>query len=160
MAMKTYKFDDVQTQYPNSKNTNSYQEGIKFQDFVTLELFRKGIIVQNFQSQKYQYQHGENIQNIEIKLDKRCIETKRLSIEIAEKTKENNLSYVPSGIYSNSIMYVQGNFDLFFVFSTKMLKLLYLSRRYAEKTEKTLKAFYLPIKDAKKYSIMHVGRIL
>ena len=143
----------METRYPNSKNKNSEEEGNQFQDFVVDLLFDMGIVIQNYTSRKYQYEKGENKQGIEIKLDNWCSKSKRLSIEIAERTCIEN-SFVESGIYrkDNSFLYIQGNFDIVFIFQKSLLQLLHKSGRYEEKEEETIKAFYLPFTDAEKYA--------
>lgn len=139
--------------YPNSKNPNSIKDGMEFQDFVTDQLFNIGIIIQNYCSTRYQLDYGENKQAVEIKLDNRCTDTKRLSIEISEKTRVDG-DWVKSGIYTQkSLFYVQGNFNIIFLFSTKFLINLHKTGRYQEKEEATICAFYLPFDDAVKYSI-------
>ena len=57
------------------------------------------IILQNMSSQKYQFNIGENLQGFEIKLDTRCTETGRMSIEVAEKSRADSTKWTPSGIY-------------------------------------------------------------
>jgi hypothetical protein len=141
--------------YKDSKNPNSVEDGNQFQDLVTDMLFEAcGIMISCYSSRKYQYEKGENRQGVEIKLDNWCFKTKRLSVETAEKTAIEN-AFVESGIYrkDNSIFYVQGNPNIIFVFSKKLLQLLHRSGRYEEKQEATIKTFYLPFEDAYRYAI-------
>jgi hypothetical protein len=143
----------------NSGHSNSLEVGNQFEDFVCIELAKRGIILQNIHSKKFQYNTGENLQGFEIKLDNRCTgcnntaPTNQLSIEIAEKTKKENKDFVPSGIYrsDNSWLYIQGNYDVFWIFSKKMLKGLHKSNKYNEHKLDTIVKFYLPIEDADKY---------
>jgi hypothetical protein len=142
-------------QYPNSKDVHSFESGLEFQDFVATKLHDYlGITITNYSSRRFQFGQGENRQGIEIKLDRLCQQTNRLSIEIAEKSKANNLQYVPSGIYrqDNSWLYIQGTWTLIFVFAKSTLLLLHKSGRYQEHTEKTVKGFYLSLADSKKYA--------
>jgi len=146
--------------YPDSKNPNSIQDGLEFQDFVMETLAKEhGIYIQNYSSKKYQLNKGENIQRFEIKLDMRCTETRRLSIEIAERTALDR-PWVNSGIYANkSFFYVHGNFECFWIFITSFLQQLEKVKqeeeyKYQHKEETTIKAFYLPIEDANKYGIV------
>ncbi len=146
--------------YPDAKSKTSLRDGEGFQDYVARkfsDLF--GIHIVYYKTMAEQYRIGESVQGIEVKLDNRCSETGRLSIEIAEKSKADNVEFVPSGIYrvDNTWLYVQGNRDILFVFAKTMLKLLHKTGRYQEKTEPTIKAFYLPIDDAKKYCAKMVG---
>jgi len=137
--------------YKDSKNKTSIEDGLGFQDLVMDTLAEHGIIVQNYTSKEYQFNIGENRQGIEIKLDNRCTETGRLSIEIAEKTAIDN-PWVKSGIYrADSWLYVHGNKTKIWVFFTDFLRQLHKSKRYAEHEEETIKGFFMPIKDANKY---------
>jgi len=143
----------------NSGYNDSLEVGNTFQDFVCIELAKESIILQNINSKKFQYEKGENLQGFEIKYDARCtgdngtIATNRLSIEIAEKTKTENIEFVASGIYrnDNSWLYIQGNYKCFWIFSKKILILLHKSNRYKEDEMATIRKFYLPISDADKY---------
>ena len=140
----------------NSGHIDSFEVGNEFQDFVCIELAKQGIILQNINSKKFQFNVGENLQGFEIKYDARCTgdrgttATNQLSIEIAEKTRADNSKFVPSGIYrnDNSWLYIQGNFKTFWIFSKKLLILLHFSRRYKEHELPTIKKFYLPLEDA------------
>jgi len=143
----------------NSGHENSLEIGNNFEDFVCIELAKRHIILQNISTRKFQYETGENLQGVEIKYDARCTgdngttSTGRLSIEIAEKTKEGNANFIPSGIYrsDNSWLYIQGNYKVFWVFPKKLLILLHKSGKYELGEIPTLKKFYLPILDADKY---------
>ncbi|MDD5543879.1 MAG: hypothetical protein PHX83_11965 [Acidobacteriia bacterium] len=149
--------------YPkiNSGHDDSKEEGDAFADFVCIEMAKDGIVLQNINSKKFQYQVGENLQGFEIKLDNRFNgfyppdkpATGRLSIEIAEKTKAENPNFIPSGIYrgDNSWLYIQGNYKEFFIFPIKLLRQLHGSGRYQEAELPTIKKFYLPLDDARKY---------
>jgi hypothetical protein len=143
----------------NSGHDNSKEVGNRFEDFVCIELAKQNIILQNINSKKFQYETGENLQGFEIKYDARCTgcngttPTNRLSIETAEKTDANNPKFINSGIYrdDNSWLYIQGNYNGFWIFAKNILRLLHRSGRYEEKQIPTLKGFYLPIEDADKY---------
>lgn len=114
-----------------------------------------GVIVQNYSSKEYQYKLGENIQGWEIKLDARSADTGRLSIEIAEKKFADQIDWIPSGIYGHNCphFYIQGNHTGIFIFITDFLKRLHKLNRYEEKEEPTIRTFYLPLNDAKKYGL-------
>lgn len=141
--------------YPDCKTKNSYQKGLEFQDFV-VDLLRDelGIVITNYQSQKFQFGTGENRQGIEIKLDQNILRTGNVSIETAEKSRASNLEYVKSGIYrnDNSWLYIQGNPDIVFIFSKNMLRLLHKGQRYPVDTLPTIKHYLMPIEDAKRYA--------
>jgi hypothetical protein len=142
-------------QYPNSPDPRSFESGLEFQDFVATKLHDNlGITITNYQSAKFQFADGENRQGIEIKLDRDCIRTSRLSIEIAEKSRASNPRYVPSGIYRNdsSWLYIQGTWRILFVFAKTILILLHRSGKYQEHKEPTVIGFYLPFQIARKYA--------
>jgi len=148
----------------NSGHSDSLEIGNTFQDFVCIELAKYSIILQNINSKKFQYNTGENLQGFEIKYDARCtgdngtIPTNRLSIEIAEKTDLNNLNFIPSGIYrdDNTWLYIQGNYNGFWIFPKKLLILLHKSGRYEDAQLPTIRKFYLPITDADKYCALKI----
>ena len=140
--------------YPDCPDPNSFENGLEFQDYVIDALRGLGIIVQTYASKSYQYRKGESAQGVEIKLDSRCTETGRLSIEIAEKTTDLNKPWIPSGIYrsDNTWLYVQGNRHIVFVFPKNVLLMLHKSGKYEEAETLTVKKFYLPMKLAERYA--------
>lgn len=140
--------------YKDCPDKQSYQSGLEFQDFVCTELSKKGIILQNLSSRRYQYEVGENLQGFEIKLDRPFLETGRLSIEIQEKSHASIPVWTNSGIYrdDNSWLYIQGNYKRFYIFAKSLLILMHKSKIYLEDTSHgTIKKFYLPLNDADKY---------
>jgi hypothetical protein len=138
------------TKYPDCKDPDSFQSGLEFQDFVCTELAKHGIILQNLASKKAQFEIGENLQGFEIKLDRRCTETHRLSIEIAEKTRADRTDWTPSGIYrsDNTWLYIQGNYEALFIFSLKVLRQLHATGRFPASEypvgHPTIRRFFLP----------------
>ena len=154
---------EIKYKKENSGHENSYEMGNNFQDFVCMELAKQNVILQNINSKKFQFETGENLQGFEIKLDNVCtgcgtpIKWKsgsaRLSIETAEKSDRKNPYFVQSGIYrgDNSWLYIHGNYDMFWIFSVNMLRLLHKSGRYQEGHESTIQKFYIPITQADKF---------
>lgn len=142
--------------YPDAKRPTVYQEGLEFQDFVVEQLQPYGIHPVVFSSRKYQFDRGESIQGIEIKLDRRCTETERLSIEVSEKSKRSNDTYYRSGILreDNTWLYIQGNFELFFVFAKKHLISAYQTGKYPVYEQATIRTFFLPFPNAEKIAIL------
>jgi hypothetical protein len=137
--------------YPDAKSQTSFQDGLEFQDFVCSQLARHGVILQNLSSKKYQFDIGENLQGFEIKLDSICTRSGRLSIEVAEKTRDDpGRPWTPSGILrgDNTWLYIQGNYEILFVFSRKTLAAWYNQRilpyagLLAEK-HGTIRTFYI-----------------
>ncbi len=147
----------IQEVYPDSKNENSIQEGIEFQDFVADELYKIGCIVQNYGSRKYQFNFGENKQGWEIKRDNLCTKTKRMSIEIAEKSKAGNKVWIPSGIMrkDNTWLYIQGNYEIIAIFGKSILLNLYEIKKNSLQHHETttIQAFYLPFKSVEKWAL-------
>ena len=136
--------------YPDALCQTSFADGIEFQDFVCERLARDSIILQNFASKKYQLCRGENLQGWEIKLDSRCLDTGRLSIEIAEKSKRDNGNWVDSGIFrGDSWLYIQGNYQRLWVFGTKQLQ-RYFQQKKPEICEShgTVRKFYIQLPTA------------
>lgn len=135
-------------QYPNAKTKTSFQDGMEFQDFVCCTLAQTGIVLQNLSSKKWQFEVGENLQGFEIKLDNLCTKTKRLSIEVAEKSRADNPEWIPSGIMrnDNSWLYIQGNENVLFIFQKSLLR-KFLEQRKPEVVDSlgTVRKFYLPI---------------
>ena len=140
--------------YPDAKSVTSFQDGLEYQDFVCVQLAQQGIILQNLASRRYQFEVGENLQGFEIKKDDRCTETLRLSIEVAEKTRNDpSLGWTPSGIFrsDNSWLYVQGNYSIIFVFAKNLL-VKWQEKYRPPLTDKfgTVKTFYMPFSVARK----------
>lgn len=145
--------------YPDCPDTNSFQAGLEFQDYVCLRLAQEHIILQNTGSKLYQIRVGENLQGFEIKLDRRCTETGRLSIEVAEKSAADMPMWTPSGIYrnDNTWLYIQGNYDVFFVFALNYLIARHKSGRYKEaEAYGTVRKFYLPMSEAERWAVKTV----
>lgn len=147
--------------YPNGKRTTLFEEALEFQDFVVDLLLKEiGLAVTNYSSRYYQLNYGENKQGIEIKLDRRMTETGNVSIEVAEKSNINVVTWTNSGIMrnDNSWLYVQGNYELVFIFDKKLLLRLYHGR-YKNKVIElpTIRKFHLPIKEARIYALKEMA---
>jgi hypothetical protein len=147
----------IKPKYPDGDRDTLFDEALEFQDFV-VDLFLKeiGIPISNYSSRYFQYNKGENPQGIEIKLDKRILETGNVSIEVAEKSRSDIQNWTPSGILrkDNTWLYVQGNKDIVFIFSKKILQGIY-EARYKDKVwepKKTIKTFLMPVAEAEKYA--------
>lgn len=145
----------VQTRYKDSKNKNSFADGLEFQDFIIESVARAcGFIIQQYASKYYQIKRGESIQRCEIKLDNLCTRTGRLSIEVSEKTNADQDDYMPSGIFSPTqpLFYIQGNRERSYLFATKDLVTYSINAEYHQ--ERTITAFYMPFDDADKLCII------
>lgn len=141
----------TQAVYPHSPVPNSLEKGLAFQDFVCMKLMERNIVLQNIASKKFQMQVGENLQGFEIKLDNRCTDTDRLSIEVAEKSSREVFWWTPSGIMreDNAIVYIQGNYQCFWVFMKNWLLRYYEQRKpEVEEFNGTVRRFFLPVEEA------------
>lgn len=146
-------------EYPDSNHPAPFRAGMEFQDYVVEQFNRFGFYIQLHASKKYQFTRGESVQRVEIKLDNRCTDTGRLSIEVGERTSLNT-AWVASGIYRNdgTWMYIQGNRNIMYLFNLKYL------RRYHEiKLEgmfeegpQTIRKFYIPFLHADKICIAKI----
>jgi len=143
----------MEINYPDAKRKTTFEEGLEFQDFVADILRREmGLVITNYSSRKWQFNIGENRQGIEIKLDKRILETGNVSIEIGEKSRADLSQYTPSGIFrnDNSWLYIQGNYEIIFIFAKKILCLLANSGKYRIDTLPTIQRFLLPLSIAER----------
>lgn len=133
--------------------------GQEFQDFAALVLLKeRGIVVTALGTKKYQYSIGENMQGIEIKFDQKTIKTGNMYIEVSEKSDPNNEHYASSGIYrnDNTWLYLIGNYSIMYIFSKKLLQLMYEKDRYRKVETPTSRGFLIPVSDAKKYSALTI----
>lgn len=121
--------------------------GLHFQDFVVEELYKIGLPIISYSSKEYQNMIGENKSGIEIKNDRNYEKTGNLYIEIAEKSNENNINYVLSGIYrnDNTWLYLIGDEKKIFVLSKIQLQSLHKNKKMKEVKTGTSKGFLLPV---------------
>lgn len=142
--------------YDNGYYKEKLEEGLQFQDIVTRELYRRGIVIVGYSSRRFQYNEGENMLGAEIKRDGRFRETGNLYIELAEKSDPRNSDYIPSGAFrgDNSWLYVIGDDATVFIFSTKYLQLL--KPKYRQVNTPTSIGYLLPISDAEKYCLRRI----
>lgn len=140
--------------YKDAKRPTVFAEGIQFQDYVCSVLAKQHIILQNLSSKKYQFKVGENLQGFEIKLDERCTDTGRLSIEVAEKRNTDIPYWTPSGIMrqDNSWIYIQGNKYFIAIFAKNWLQRVF--KAGVDVSEKpTIKTFYIDIDVVRNHAI-------
>lgn len=131
------------------------EEGLQFQDFVTMKLYELGLPLVIYSSRKYQIEQGESRTGIEIKLDNKLDETGNLYIEYEEKSNPSNKNYVPSGIdrSDNSIFYAIGNYKVIYLFSKKWLKQMRYAKYVRNVCTSTSRGYTLPKIYAEKYAI-------
>jgi hypothetical protein len=145
---------DNENEYPDApQGRRTLKEGKKYEEFVRKLINPWGITMWHHEDKLLQWKVGENRQGCEIKLDNRCTDTGRLSIEIAEKTLRTK-EWVASGIMrqDNSWLYIQGNYQIVFVFSKSWLIRYYEQKVTPADTEEhngTVRKFYLPLQVAK-----------
>ena len=150
------------TAYPHSKNGQSFEQGMEFQDWVVEQLNKRGFYIQLHSSKRYQFDRGESVQMAEIKLDNRFLETGRLSIEIGERTAVGKL-WVASGIYrsDNTVFYIQGNWSRIYLFDKRVLQRYHaneLGGHYEESPREnpTVRKFYMQLQMADELCIFRV----
>lgn len=145
--------------YRNGYYQEKLEIGLQFQDFVTRELYQRGIVVVGYASRRYQIEQGENMLGAEIKRDDKFRETGNLYLEVSEKAHPDNLNFVPSGIMraDNSWLFVIGDELTFWIFSTKYLRIL--KDRYRQVTKPTSVGHLMPIADADHYCLRRVDAV-
>lgn len=129
--------------------------GQKFQDHCTYWIQKElNITIGNFQSKEYQFKFGENPQGVEIKHDMNFAKTGNLWIEVAHRVHTEQ-EYYAGGILrpDNSWLYAIGDYNIFYIFPVRYLKLLFERKQYPviENHLCTSKGFLLPKEDAEKY---------
>lgn len=143
--------------YPDAPRATTFEDGAKYQDFIRWQLqLQRGISISQNVSRTYQFNMGENTQGIEIKFDSLCTKgRRRLSIEIAEKSRASMPEWTPSGIYrtDNTWLYIQGNYEKAYAFSRKLLRWWHARESARGKLELheehgTVRAFYMYETDA------------
>jgi len=132
------------------------QVGTEYENFVRDCLNPFGAIFWHWEDKTLQL-FGENRQGWEVKYDYRCFSrnpngdgTNRLSIELREKSERGNARWIEGGILrnDNTWMYVQGNYEIIFVFAKNWLRRVYEEKITAEDITTfngTVQRFYLPI---------------
>lgn len=138
---------------------NNLKEAHEYQDYVCEQLIKNlGISITNYQSKKYQFNKGENLQGVEIKYDKKFAKTGNLYIETHEKSNPNNQEYVKSGIYrlDNSWLYAIGDYQVIYIFSKRYLQTFHRSNKFKNITTPTSKGFLINKENAEKY---HINKI-
>lgn len=111
--------------------TEMYRENLRdaqeYQDFVVCALYKRGIVIPQLGSKKYQIRIGESLSGFEIKLDRRFRETGNLYFEYKEKSDPQNEEYVMSGFLrdDNTWMWAIGDYEELWLVPKQMLKRLY-----------------------------------
>lgn len=107
----------------------AYEENLEaaqeYQDFITDQLLRRGIVLNQYASRKYQYERGESASGIEVKFDNRMSDTGNIYIEVDERSNPWDKSdFTPSGIYREDDMwlYLIGNYEKALLLSKKQIR--------------------------------------
>lgn len=138
------------------------QTGLEYQDFICELLLKElGFPIITYASKKYQYTKGENKHGIEIKYQSLIQKYNNLYIETEEKSNENNLQFIKSGIYrdDNCWLFLTGDYQTVWIFGTRILIGLHGTKKYKEtepKDYKTSKGFLLPVEAADKYCLKKI----
>ena len=130
------------------------QDSEEFQDYLTIELIKYGIILMNFSSWKYQLQ-GEGYTKYEIKLDNNMNKTGNLYIETAER-KDRNSNWIKSGINRDdgSLHYLIGDYKKVYIFQKKILKTLCSDVLLQRVSTTTSQGILVSTEQAKHFSIV------
>lgn len=104
----------------------SNELGSRYQDIISRELLKIGIVVQCHTSCYFQMNYGESPQGIEIKHDSKIIQTKRIYFEFNAINKKGD-KFIGGGIEKedNAWLYVIGNGRECWIFSKKQLRALF-----------------------------------
>jgi hypothetical protein len=150
------KLSKAQDNYANGYYADKLEEGLQFQDVVTKALYQRGIVVIGYASRRFQNEEGENMLGAEIKRDGKFRDTGNLYIETAEKSHPDRPFFTSSGVFrnDNSWLFVIGDEETIWIFSTKYLQML--SDRYRFTEGPTSKGFLMPIAEADKYCIRKI----
>jgi len=138
------------------------KQGLEYQDFIMEYLYTAGLPLITYTSKKYQIEKGENKLGVEIKFDDKYNETGNLYIEVEERSSVNK-EYFPSGIFrkDNTWIYIQGNYNIAFIFFKIQLQALSKKLNIFEIPMKTSKGFLIKKDNIKSYcgKILYLDKI-
>ena len=140
--------------YTDEYYQKNLEDGQEYQDFITEQLGRRGIMTGTFQTRKYQWEKGENLLGLEIKHDKNIKKYNRIYIETHERARRREGDYVRSGINDDkNWLFGIGDYSVFFIFGKTMLKRLRENNPnwlyWPVKDKETSKGFCIPIEKAR-----------
>lgn len=147
--------------YPDSKHSNPLKIGEAYQDKVA-EVIKKryGYKIHYYKTKKEQYELGESVEGFEIKYDGWISKSKRMSIEIAERTRKDLQDFTESGIFrkDNTKWYCQGDDKTLWIFSKKKLQEYYRNRcpMVIDDRPPTIKKFYISLETADKLAVRKI----
>ena len=133
------------------------EDGKKYEEFIKQQLYIKKQLTLNLcHNKEQQINIGENLEGIEIKFDNKKNIYKNIYIELQEKTNENNMNWVNSGILrkDNTHSWIIGDYQEAFIFWKFHLKQLYENNLYLKEViTKTSRGFLLNTEMQNKYSL-------
>lgn len=103
------------------------EEAIEYQDFVSCQLYKLGIVIPLLGSKKYQINVGESIAGYEIKYDKQFRKTGNLYFEYMEKSNPANRDYIKGGFLreDNTWMWCIGDYRDIWLIPKRSLQRIY-----------------------------------
>lgn len=140
-------------EYPDAKAPDELAKGEAYQKKVAEELERQyGISIHYYTTKKDQIEKGESEEGYEIKYDDWIAKSKRISVEIAEKSRADLPEWTASGILrqDNTKFYVQGNAKAALVFQKEKLREYFMKNVRKLNVRKTIITFYINIDEAMK----------
>lgn len=150
--------EESQRAYGSGYYAEKLEQGLVFQDLVTRELYKRGIVIVGYASRHFQNDHGENILGAEIRRDGHFRKTGNLYIEVAEKSHPDVSEYTSSGIERNdgSWLFIIGDEHDIWIFSTKQLCLLVHKREWRQVKKPTSIGYLCPMEDAERYCLRKI----
>ena len=144
---------DGETNYKKEVYMPQLKDAEEYQDFVCINLIKKGIVLSNMSSKKYQFEVGETLQGFEIKNDKIFRNSNNLYIEYEEKSDPIRKYYVKSGIlrHDNTWIYAIGDYEGMYLMQKKVLIAMYKKNKFKTVETKTSRGMLLPVAEANKY---------
>jgi len=137
------------------------KDGQEFQDFIAFKWAHViGLPLCIYTSTKWQKEHGENPQGVEIKYDRRFRDTGNVFIETACRPSGTG-QFFPGGIYSlggnffpqSSWLYVIGDYETTWTLPTSWLARLHAAGNYRFYEGATMKGYLFPVEGADKYCV-------
>ena len=112
--------------YQNETYKPQLEEAAEYQDFITDQLLKHGITLNQYASRKYQYERGESASGIEVKHDLKLCETGNLFIEVDERSSPEVEGFTPSGIYRDDCcwLYLIGDHNRAVLLSKSQMRYL------------------------------------
>jgi len=141
--------------YHDSKHHDPLAMGMAYQGIIRYlmkKVYNRDITF--YQNKEQQYNIGESVEGVEVKYDSYCTRTRRLSIEVGEKSRISVPVFTPRGIMrvDNATSYIQGNLTRAWIFDKQKLRKYYSKMKPSliAYDPPTIKKFYLYLGEADK----------